>query len=266
MPLPSTGEISLSAVNVELGLNATAQISMNDALVRTLAGVASGAIGMNNLQGKSAGLTLVHDVNGGPALVYPTIQQNDIVLVQSGVLVQGIPSSPPSFPATWTNGTEIILRQQIVQVNLQLVRGWRSRTSFLAGTAGLTGTTVQSTASTNRVLVYRGLNTTPAITLLGTQVTAAASYSQAINFAGATPCLNGLAVAAGVVTVSSFTPSITFGGAAGTLYSTAVIPMNINAAGYELLGLEALPAGASSKTVATSGNQVNTNYRAFVIR
>ena len=42
-------------VNTELGYSATAQISLNDAAVRTLAGVSSGAISMQNLQGKSSG-------------------------------------------------------------------------------------------------------------------------------------------------------------------------------------------------------------------
>jgi hypothetical protein len=265
MPLP-TGQISMSQVNTELGFSATAQLDMNNSALRSLAGVPSGQISMSNLQGKSAGLTLVHDVSGSGTLVFPSIQQNDIVIVQSGVLVQGIPSNPPSFPAAWTTGTEIILRQQIVQVSAQIVRGWRSRTAFLAGTPALTGTVVQSTANTNKVLVYRGLTTTPAITLLGTQVTTATSYSQTINFAGGTPCLNGLAVAAGVVTTSSFTPVVTFGGVAGGLSSSSPIPITISAAGYQLLGTEVLPASASSKVVATSGHQGNTNYRAFVIR
>ena len=53
MVLP-TGTISMSQVNTELGLSATAQISLNQAAVRTLAGVPSGTISMNDLRGKSS--------------------------------------------------------------------------------------------------------------------------------------------------------------------------------------------------------------------
>ena len=54
MTLPASGNpISFSQVDVELGLSATAQISMNDTAVRTLFGVASGAIGMSSGLGKS---------------------------------------------------------------------------------------------------------------------------------------------------------------------------------------------------------------------
>ena len=52
MTLP-VGTISMSQVNVELTLSATAQISLNQANVRTLAGVPSGTISMNNLRGKT---------------------------------------------------------------------------------------------------------------------------------------------------------------------------------------------------------------------
>ena len=53
MTLPASGAISLSQVNVELGLSATAQIGMNDAAVRTLFGVPSGAISMSDGYGKA---------------------------------------------------------------------------------------------------------------------------------------------------------------------------------------------------------------------
>lgn len=60
MPLPSTGPISLSQVNTELGRSATATINMNESAVRTLAGVGGSGttISMQNLRGKSA-VTLV---------------------------------------------------------------------------------------------------------------------------------------------------------------------------------------------------------------
>lgn len=54
MALPESGAISLGEVNTELGLSATAQISLNDTDVRTLFGVASGAISLSNGYGKSA--------------------------------------------------------------------------------------------------------------------------------------------------------------------------------------------------------------------
>jgi hypothetical protein len=52
--LPASGSISLSQVNVELGLSSTATIDLNRSDVRNLAGLASGVISMNDLLGKSA--------------------------------------------------------------------------------------------------------------------------------------------------------------------------------------------------------------------
>jgi hypothetical protein len=48
-----TGTISMSDVNVELGYSSSALISLNDAGVRSLAGIGSGAISLNDLRGKS---------------------------------------------------------------------------------------------------------------------------------------------------------------------------------------------------------------------
>lgn len=54
MALPASGALSMSAINTELGVAATATRSLNDATSRTLAGIASGAISFSNFYGKSA--------------------------------------------------------------------------------------------------------------------------------------------------------------------------------------------------------------------
>lgn len=53
MPLPGSGQISLSQVNTELGLSSTAQINMGRSDVRTLFAVPSGQISMSDGHGKS---------------------------------------------------------------------------------------------------------------------------------------------------------------------------------------------------------------------
>ena len=54
MTLPSSGAISMSNVDVELGLSSTATITLNDAAVRNLFGKSSGQISMSDGWGKSA--------------------------------------------------------------------------------------------------------------------------------------------------------------------------------------------------------------------
>jgi hypothetical protein len=72
MALNTTGPISLAgttagqSIEIELSGNGTTQISLNDTNVRSLAGVASGAIVMpTNFYGKSAGVTLNGIFYGG---------------------------------------------------------------------------------------------------------------------------------------------------------------------------------------------------------
>ena len=53
MTLQSSGAISLANVNTELGRSSTANISLGESAVRTLAGIASGTISLSSLYGKS---------------------------------------------------------------------------------------------------------------------------------------------------------------------------------------------------------------------
>lgn len=82
----------MSQVNTELGRSATATISLGESAVRTLAGVASGAISMNDLRGKSA-VTFTPD--GGTTAGAP-VQLSDTQQFSTSVTIQC------SQQAVWT--------------------------------------------------------------------------------------------------------------------------------------------------------------------
>ena len=107
MTLNSSGPISLggtatnASINVELGQAATAQVSMNDTNVRTLAGVASGAIIMpTNFYGKSAGAT---------------VNFIDVTVLASGAsgVSAGYRINPSAFDYQSVNGTFTALNQWV---------------------------------------------------------------------------------------------------------------------------------------------------------
>jgi len=106
MALPASGAISLSAVNTELALSSTAQITMNDAAVRSLFGVASGAITMNNGYGKSnrTPLSVTYSTNTTDASLniaalggYVSGKTDVTVTVNSGIYVYGSSTGTPGL-------------------------------------------------------------------------------------------------------------------------------------------------------------------------
>lgn len=84
MALPASGEISMSQVNVELGLGSTALVSLNDTAVRTLAGVASGQISLDSLHGKSNLSSTMSAVSGNDFAISPSNAACTLTLSNAG--------------------------------------------------------------------------------------------------------------------------------------------------------------------------------------
>ncbi len=119
MALQSSGTISLSQVNVELGLSATAVISLNDAAVRALFQVGSGGIALSNGYGKSntftANIVISSDRDGYNLYNIavgmgwnPSEKANISVVINSGVYVYSSTTATPAFTVgTFPAGSNI---------------------------------------------------------------------------------------------------------------------------------------------------------------
>ncbi len=106
MTLPASGAISLSQVNVELGLSSTASINMGAANVRTLFGVPSGAISMSNGYGKSNRAAISYTISSNTAHAsinvaslpgYSAGTSDITITVNSGVYVYATSISTPAL-------------------------------------------------------------------------------------------------------------------------------------------------------------------------
>ena len=107
MALPTSGVITLNDVNVELGLSGTSAISMGDAAVRGLFGIASGEIEMSDGHGKSDGVTgafvgAVYSLNGTGSIAGWTPQAGDIVLFSCTTWAYDNPVGGFSAPSGYT--------------------------------------------------------------------------------------------------------------------------------------------------------------------
>ena len=94
MTLPASGQISLNQVNVELGYSGTAQIAMAGGPVRTLFGVPSGEIGMDDGYGKSnwspSGTLVAQGATGnGAAASAISAQAGDLIVATCGAITTG---------------------------------------------------------------------------------------------------------------------------------------------------------------------------------
>ena len=105
MPTP-TGTISMSDVNVELGRSSTTTISLNETVVRTLAGVASGTISMNDLRGKSSGGTFSPD--GGTTVGTAVYLSSDVAFEEAEIVISCNQNATWNYTKTGSGGTEFV--------------------------------------------------------------------------------------------------------------------------------------------------------------
>ena len=145
MTLPASGAISLSQVNVELGLSATAQIGMNDAAVRTLFGVPSGAISMSDGYGKANQFAFTissNQTNANLRTLAVNAGWNEsskvVATINSGVHCSSNSTGTPGLTinGSFPNGVELINNGSIVGRGGQGAVGGNNTANSAVGSAG----------------------------------------------------------------------------------------------------------------------------------
>lgn len=145
MTLPSSGAISLSQVNTELGFGSTTQISLNDTSVRNLFGVSSGQISMSDGYGKQNVFTFSissnqTDANLRTLAVNAGWNQNSKVIatINSGVRCSANSTSAVGLTinGSFPNGVTLINNGVIVGCGGNGGNGHRQYPSALSATAG----------------------------------------------------------------------------------------------------------------------------------
>jgi hypothetical protein len=157
MALPASGQITLAEVNVELGYSSTAQIGLGDAAVRTLAGIPSGAISLDNLHGKANQFAFTissNQTNANLATLATTAGWNGtskvVATIGSGVYISSNSTGTAALTvASLPNGAEIINNGYIVGMGGAGGNGvtWND-SGISAGTVGGNGGLALSVSST----------------------------------------------------------------------------------------------------------------------